>query len=81
MGPGLVLVALVVSATLAGAWGRAGAAMLAVASLAWLLVNGPMEGRVLVEVSAHHGLTAADLAGLAGLLLAVVIVLRGRIRS
>jgi hypothetical protein len=38
--------------------------------LLWLLVNGPMEGPVLVEVAQGHGLTGADLAGLTGLTLA-----------
>ena len=44
--------------------------MLAVVSVLWLLVNGPVEGVVLLPVIADHGLTGADLAGLAGLALA-----------
>lgn len=31
------------------------------AGLAWWLVNGPVEGAVLLEVSPRHGLTVADL--------------------
>jgi hypothetical protein len=67
---GLVLVALVVSAAVAVPLGRAGAALLGVLSVLWLGVNGPMEGEVLVVVSKAHGLTAGDLAGLAGLVVA-----------
>ena len=47
-----------------------GAAAMAVLSVLWLLVNGPVEGVVLVPVTADHGLTGADVAGLAGLALA-----------
>jgi hypothetical protein len=36
----------------------------------WLVVNGPMEGVVLLKVTRHHGLTGGDLAGIAGLALA-----------
>jgi hypothetical protein len=43
-------------------------------SVLWLLVNKPMEGRVLLVVTETHGLTAADLAGLTGLLLAAVLI-------
>ena len=70
---GLVLVLLVVSAGLAGWVGRPGVVALALASVLWLLVNQPVEGEVLLEVSQHHGLTSADLAGLAGLVMAVVL--------
>ena len=67
---GLVLVALVVSATLAVPLGRAGAALLGVSSILWLGVNDPMEGEVLLVISKAHGLTAGDLVGLAGLVIA-----------
>jgi hypothetical protein len=33
-------------------------------------VNGPMEGPILVDLSATHGITGGDLAGIAGLGLA-----------
>ena len=70
---GLALVLLVVSAGLAGWVGRPGVVALVLASALWLRVNGPVEGEVLLEVSQHHGLTSADLAGLAGLVMAVVL--------
>ena len=70
---GLVLVLLVVSAGLAGWVGRPGVVALALASVLWLVVNQPVEGEVLLEVTSHHGLTSADLAGLAGLVMAVVL--------
>jgi hypothetical protein len=72
--PGAVLAALVASAVVAGRGGRGSAAMLALVSVVWLLVNGPMEGRVLWAVSTTHGLTAADLAGLTGGLLALLLL-------
>jgi hypothetical protein len=66
----VVLAGLVVSAGLCGMTGARGVAFLAGLSLLWLLVNGPMEGPVLVELTPGHGLTGADLAGLTGLALA-----------
>ena len=73
---GIVLLCLVLSAALMRHWGRRGAVALAVLSLLWLVVNGPMEGPVLLTVTPTHGLTAADLAGLAGLGLAAWGLLR-----
>ena len=70
---GLVLVLLVVSAGLAGWVGRPGVVALALTSVLWLVVNQPVEGEVLLRVSTGHGLTSADLAGLAGLVMAVVL--------
>jgi hypothetical protein len=67
----VVLCALVVVAGLGERWGRGGAAALAGVSLLWLLVNAPMEGVVFFTVSDTRGLTGADLAGFAGLGLAV----------
>jgi uncharacterized membrane protein HdeD (DUF308 family) len=71
---GVVLAALVGAGFVAGRWGRPGAVALASVSVLWLLVNGPMEGRVLVRVNETRGLTEGDLAGLAGLLLALVLL-------
>ncbi len=73
-GQGLVL--LVLAAFLAGLargwWAKVASIGLAGVSLLWLLVNQPMEGQTLVELTRLHGLTEADLAGLAGLGLAVL---------
>jgi len=60
----------VVLAALSSRWGAAGALALGFFSLLWLVVNGQMEGRVLVRFTPDHGLTEADLAGLAGLVIA-----------
>ena len=75
---GLVLAALVVSGLAAGRFGRPGAVVLAAVSLLWLLVNKPMEGRVLFTVDETHGLTAGDLAGLTGVLLAIAMLVLPR---
>jgi hypothetical protein len=66
----LVLVALVLIAGLGEPFGRPGVLALAALSVLWLIVNDPMEGPVLVSVSAVHGLTGADLSGFVGLGLA-----------
>lgn len=67
---GPVLALLVLAAGLAPRWGRPGAVVLAAVSVLWFLVNTPVEGRTLLVVTHHHGLTEADLAGLVGLGLA-----------
>lgn len=74
---GLVLAALVVAAALAPLLGRPGAVLLAAVSVLWLLVNGPLEGEVLVSFNDDHGLTSADLATVAGLGVAVWVWIRG----
>ena len=71
MVPGLLLALLVISAAVAPSAGYLGAAVLGVVSVLWLSANGPMEGRILVTVSRNHGFTAGDLAGVAGLLVAL----------
>jgi hypothetical protein len=76
----VVLVGLVLVAALSGPHGIRGAALLAAVSVLWLVVNGPMEGVILLHFSNQHGMTGADLAGLAGLGLAVFRVHRGRRR-
>ena len=68
---GLVLAALVASAGVALPLKRTGAVLLASVSVVWFLVNSPMEGEVLVFVTPAHGLSAADLAGVVGLLVAL----------
>ena len=67
---GLALVLLVLTAGTVSRSGLLGAAALAASSLLWLRVNSPMEGTVLLQVAVNHGVTAADLAGVAGLGLA-----------
>jgi hypothetical protein len=66
----IVLAGLVLTAGLNGLFGSRGAVVLAAVSLLWLVVNGPMEGPVLLTFSAGRGLTGADLAGFAGLAIA-----------
>lgn len=73
----LVLVLLVLSAGLAHRLGRTGALLLAVFSVLWVLVNGSMEGPILLTVTSQHGLTGADLAGVAGVALAAYLWWRG----
>ena len=68
----LVLAALVLAAGMSGRYGRRGAVALALLSVLWLVVNGPMEGPTLLVVTRAHGLTGGDLAGLAGLALAAL---------
>jgi hypothetical protein len=63
----VVLVALVLVAALSGPYGARGALLLAAVSVLWFVVNGPMEGLVLVRFTDSNGLTGGDLAGLAGL--------------
>jgi hypothetical protein len=78
--PGLGLAALVLAAAVGPRFGRPGGALLAAASVLWLLVNKTMEGgTLLVVVPRTHGVTAADLGGLAGLGLAGWLLLRGRL--
>jgi hypothetical protein len=72
--PGLVLFALVVAAVVAGRFGRRAAAPLAAVSVLWVIVNHPMEGETLLPLSHGHGFTAADMGGLAGLLLAGLVL-------
>lgn len=67
---GLVLVLLVLAAGLSAETGLTGAVVLGLASVAWLAVNGGMEGYVLWSVNVDHGVSAADLSGLAGMGLA-----------
>lgn len=67
---GSVLLALLLVAGTSDRTGRWGAALLAVLSIVWLVVNQPMEGAVLLAVAPTRGLTVADLTGFAGLGLA-----------
>jgi hypothetical protein len=67
----LVLAALVLVAGVGARFGRAGEVALGALALLWLYVNSPMEGPVLLVVSAQRGLTGGDLTGLVALGLVV----------
>ena len=69
--PPLLLVAMVVIAGTGDRTGRPGAVLLAAVSVLWLLDNHGFEGKILWTVSPTHGLTAGDLVGFAGGLVAV----------
>jgi hypothetical protein len=71
LAPAVVLVVLVFLAGVSAETGLLGAVALAVVSVAWLLVNEPVEGLTLFVVAPEHGLTDSDLAGLTGPGLAV----------
>ena len=77
----LALAGLVLAAGLSARFGVPGAVALAAMSVLWLLVNGPMEGPVLVRLSKGHGITGADLASIVGLGLAALQVTHARRRG
>lgn len=52
--------------------------VLSIAAMVWLVVNHPIEGRILLVVTPNHGLTEADLPALAALLVSGVLVLTAR---
>lgn len=68
---GIVLGLLVLSAGTSDRTGRFGALVLLALSIVWLRVNTEMEGAVLYVFEEGRGLTAADLAGFAGILIAL----------
>lgn len=43
------------------------------AAVIWILVNGPVEGPVLLILTPSHGITVADLPSLALIIIAAVI--------
>lgn len=68
-----------------GAWSLARpgyrvAVVLAAVSVAWLFGNGPIEGRVLLSITLHHGFTESDILSIIGVGLAGVACLRARER-
>lgn len=75
---GLTLAALLASGFAAGRFGRLAALLLAGLSVVWFFVNRPMEGPVLLIVRPGHGLVAADLVGVAGFLLAALLLMKPR---
>jgi hypothetical protein len=48
---------------------------LAGAAVIWILVNGPVEGPVLLTLTPSHGITVADLPSLALIIIAAVILI------
>ncbi|MDH3052447.1 hypothetical protein QEN42_21700 [Gordonia alkanivorans] len=68
-----------------GAWCLArpsyrASAVMAVVSVAWLLWNGPIEGRVLVSININHGFTESDILSILGVVIAAVTFVRTRER-
>ena len=57
------------------------ACVLAVIAGAWLIWNGPLEGGILVTLTATHGITEADLLSVVALALSAYTVFRVRRRS
>ncbi|WP_328305262.1 hypothetical protein [Actinomycetospora sp. NBC_00405] len=57
------------------------AALLVVAAAIWVLINKPVEGEVLLELSRRHGVTTADLLSVVMLAMAVVIAWPSRRRE
>lgn len=47
--------------------------VLVLISVGWLVVNGPVEGETVWVLDRNHGLTVADLFGLAGVAIAVLV--------
>jgi hypothetical protein len=66
----LLCVVVVVTLTWPAWWVRL---VLVVVSVGWLVFNGPVEGGVLWKLDSAHGLTVADLFGLAGVAIAVLV--------
>jgi hypothetical protein len=51
---------------------------LVAAALIWVLVNGPVEGPVLLVLAPSHGITVADLPSLAALVIAGLLLFSTR---
>ena len=69
--PAVILAAMVLVAGTLDRWGRGGAVVLGILSIGWLLTNQHMEGPTLLSITQAHGLTGGDLAGLAGIGIAI----------
>jgi hypothetical protein len=52
---------------------------LVAAALIWVLVNGPVEGPVLLVLDPSHGITVADLPSLAALVIAGLLLFSTRV--
>jgi len=66
----LLSVVVVVTLTWPAWWMRL---VLVLVSVGWLVVNHPVDGDVLWELDSTYGLTVADLFGLAGVAIAVLV--------
>lgn len=80
----IITAALLALAMAIAAWvGRRqpiGTVILALLSLVWLTVDRDWEGGIIAVVDTRHGLTTADLVGVAGLVIAGVQLVRFRRR-
>lgn len=80
----LAALALLAAMLLAGWWGRReriGAVLLLLLSFSWLTVDQRWELRVLIYWNDRHGVTVSDLAGAAGIVIAIVELVRLRRRA
>ena len=59
---------------------RGAAVLLVVLSVLWIAVSVRPEGPILWTITPQHGVVLADLWGLAGLIVGVVLVVRGPAR-
>jgi hypothetical protein len=66
----LLSVVVVVTLTWPAWWVRL---VLVLVSVGWVVVNRPVEGDALWELDSAHGLTVADLFGLAGVAIALLV--------
>ncbi|MEJ2866357.1 hypothetical protein WCD74_01185 [Actinomycetospora sp. OC33-EN08] len=57
------------------------AVLLVVAAVIWVRINGPVEGRVLLELAEERGITTADLLSLVAVAMALVLVWPSRRRA
>jgi hypothetical protein len=48
---------------------------MAAAAVGWVLVDGPVEGPVLLVLTSSHGITVADLPAIVALVIAGVLVI------
>jgi hypothetical protein len=72
-----LLASIVLTAVVAWRGSRLGAVALALQSIVWLSVNRVAEGPVLLSLGKAHGVVAADLVTVFGLLFAAVAFVRG----
>ena len=76
----LALAATMLVAAGLGARSRVAAVLLVALSVLWIAVSVRPEGPILWTITAHHGVVLADLWGLLGLVVGVVLLARRRRR-